>query len=79
MITRHYRVEVPQYKRVYFDPAKPGSFTTEKIAPKFVEIELEIDDAMLASYLGVRAASSKRGRSAYMDGLVTAKIVGEPK
>lgn len=77
-ITRTYRVEIPQYKRVYNDPNFPKSFTTERLPPKIAEVELTIDDAMLASYLGVRAAGSKRRQSAYMDGMVKARIIKEP-
>lgn len=77
MITRKYTVEVPQYERIYTGPMANGNFTTRQIAPKFVEVELAIDDNMLASYLGVRANGSKRKVSAYMDGMVKAKIIRE--
>lgn len=78
-ITRKYRVEIPQYERIHNDPNSPESFTSRRVQSKFAEVELTIDDAMLASYLGVRAANSKRRQSAYMDGMVKAKLLEEPR
>lgn len=66
MITRQYTVTRAAHQSSTHGVADPERTET---------VELTIDDTEIARWLGVRAMRNKKGAAAFMDGLVTVRIV----